>query len=77
MGCREGMNLFSKWGRKVFWRRFPKYIEWNLVYIDTFAPLICKILGHIPYFSEEVLHDRFGRYEHLKVCKRCQHYLDF
>lgn len=68
MGCaREGYDLFKKVGRYHFiknkiWKR-PDM--WKLVFEDTFCQIICKIIGHNTYYSDE---------DYL-ACKRCHKFI--
>lgn len=66
MCSREGYNLFTKYGRHAFWRDLTKYKTFNhYVWQDTICPIICKIIGHKQYLTDD----------DEKACKRCSQYL--
>ena len=65
--CREGFNLFDKDQRDNFFSK--KYKPWGLMFIDTFMPLVCKVIGHKPYNAA-----LFNEKEEI-ACKRCSRWL--
>lgn len=69
--CREGVNLFTKNGRKSFFKRgiavlFSKRNKGirNYMWKDTFGKYICAIIGHAKIFETDDCPPN-------KVCRRC------
>lgn len=66
MPQREGFDLFSKYGRRVFWRDLTKHGFVNsLMWRDTFGRFACFFVGHNAYKT----------YEGEQACKLCCKYI--
>lgn len=64
--CREGFDLFNRYGRDNFRRRICFRGQfWDLVWRDTFGRYICKIIGHT---SKTFITDGTPP---KKICYRC------
>ena len=67
--CRESQNLFyhlKAKNYKKFWQLLKRFDK--ITYDDTFMPLVCKIIGHKEYVSDE-WEDPVEF-----ACKRCHRY---
>jgi len=68
--CREGFNIFTRLGLSSFLTAWKfKRINWKYVCADSFMPVICFIVGHIPYRPDEV--DEPNEI----ACRRCHRWL--
>ena len=70
--CRETQSIFRnpkilRYKLNPFSRR-KKWYDWKTIYEDSFMPIVCKIIGHVPYFSGDKDCDEIA-------CHRCHRWL--
>lgn len=64
--CREGFNLFHKFGRRHFFKRGLFGDKWARMFVlkDTLGRYVCRIIGHAESFENDDDPPK-------KICCRC------
>ena len=73
-GCREGFNLFNRYGR-IHFSSHVRAGRWRyalgFVFADTFGPPVCWLLGHRPYHANKECVSEPPEF----ACLRCHRWL--
>lgn len=63
--CREGFDLFNKFGRRAFWQHLKRGRFQRIMWRDTFGRVICWLHG------EHTVHQTFENNEVESSCHTC------
>lgn len=74
MASREGFDLFTKPGREAFFKYLKRGVFQELMWEDTFAQLLCILIGHNIYNASDFNNGKDAKEEW--ACRRCHKYIE-